>query len=149
MGGHLVADAKNSNGEPTFPNLDEAAPKEFFTILIGGSDRERLGAPEDEDKGLRVCVTGKITGYCGRRRVSLRTADRSKFKSKKPVPKRYDSRESLSSRNNNELKRDSSLAKAKNQPCANPQIILPVVRPVVESRVIVISLDGAQGHAFT
>jgi hypothetical protein len=58
--------AKSANVEPTFLNLDEAAPKEFFTILIWGSDRERFGAPEDDCKGLRVCVTGTVTSYRGR-----------------------------------------------------------------------------------
>lgn len=58
--------AKGSKGEPTFLNLDEPYPKEVFTILIWGSDREKFGTPEDEYKGLRVCVTGKITSYRGR-----------------------------------------------------------------------------------
>jgi DNA/RNA endonuclease YhcR with UshA esterase domain len=57
--------AKNSRGEPTFLNLDEPYPKEIFTILIWGSDREKFGSPEFEYKGLRVCVTGKITSYRG------------------------------------------------------------------------------------
>jgi len=58
--------AKSSKGEPTFLNLDEPYPKEIFTILIWGSDREKFGTPEDEYKGIRVCVTGKITSYRGR-----------------------------------------------------------------------------------
>jgi|ERR1700722_658973 len=57
--------AKNSKGEPTFLNLDEPYPKEIFTILIWGSDRGKFGTPESEYKGLRVCVTGKITAYRG------------------------------------------------------------------------------------
>jgi hypothetical protein len=55
--------AKSSKGEPTFLNLDDPYPKEIFTILIWGSDRGRFGTPESEYKGLRVCVTGKITSY--------------------------------------------------------------------------------------
>jgi hypothetical protein len=58
--------ANSSKGEPTFLNLDEPYPKEVFTILIWGSDREKFGTPADEYKGLRVCVTGKITSYRGR-----------------------------------------------------------------------------------
>ena len=58
--------AKSSKGEPTFLNLDEPYPKEVFTILIWGSDREKFGTPEDEYKGLRVCVTGKIINFRGR-----------------------------------------------------------------------------------
>jgi len=57
--------AKNSKGEPTFLNLDEPYPKEVFTILISGSDRGKFGTPESEYRGLRVCVTGKITTYRG------------------------------------------------------------------------------------
>lgn len=58
--------AKNSKGEPTFLNLDEPYPKEVFTILIWGADREKFGTPESEYKGLQVCVTGKITSYRSR-----------------------------------------------------------------------------------
>jgi hypothetical protein len=57
--------AKASKGEPTFLNLDEPYPREIFTILIWGSDRGKFGTPESEYKGLRVCVTGKITTYRG------------------------------------------------------------------------------------
>ena len=57
--------AKSSKAEPTFLNLDEPYPKEIFTILIWGSDREKFGSPEIEYKGLRVCVTGKITTHRG------------------------------------------------------------------------------------
>ena len=58
--------AKSSKGAPTFLNLDEPYPKEVFTILIWGADRKKFGTPEDEYKGLPVCVTGKITSYPGR-----------------------------------------------------------------------------------
>lgn len=57
--------AKSSKGEPTFLNVDEPYPKEIFTILIWGSDREKFGVPESEYKGLRVCATGKITSFRG------------------------------------------------------------------------------------
>jgi hypothetical protein len=57
--------AKSSKGEPTFLNLDEPYPKELFTILIWGSDREKFGVPEAKYRDARVCVTGKITSYRG------------------------------------------------------------------------------------
>src|SRR5277367_2468104 len=57
--------AKSSKGEPTFLNLDEPYPREVFTILIWGSDREKFGVPESKYRDARVCVTGKITGYRG------------------------------------------------------------------------------------
>jgi hypothetical protein len=62
--------AKSSKGEPTFLNLDEPYPKEVFTILIWGSDRKKFGMPEDEYKGLRVCVTGKMTNYRSRPEIA-------------------------------------------------------------------------------
>jgi hypothetical protein len=61
--------AKSSKGEPTFLNLDEPYPKEVFTILIWGSDRAKFGTSENGYKGLRVCVTGKITSYRDRPEV--------------------------------------------------------------------------------
>jgi hypothetical protein len=42
--------AKSSKGEPTFLNLDEPYPREVFTILIWGSDREKFGTPEESTK---------------------------------------------------------------------------------------------------
>src|SRR5271155_1754774 len=57
--------AKSSKGEPTFLNPDEPYPKEVFTILIWGSDRGKFGTPESEYRGLKLCVTGKITTYRG------------------------------------------------------------------------------------
>jgi hypothetical protein len=41
-------------------------PREAFTILVWGLDHEKFGTPEDEYKGLRACVTGKITSFRGR-----------------------------------------------------------------------------------
>jgi hypothetical protein len=73
--------AKSSKGEPTFLNLDEPYPKEIFTILIWGSDREKFGTPEDEYKGLRVCVTGKITSY--RVRPEIVTTERGQIEIQK------------------------------------------------------------------
>jgi len=74
--------AKNSKGEPTFLNLDGPYPKEIFTILIWGSDRGKFGTPESEYKGLRVCVTGKITTYRRVPEIVANERGRLKFKSK-------------------------------------------------------------------
>jgi micrococcal nuclease len=73
--------AKNSKGEPTFLNLDEPYPREVFTILIWGSDREKFGTPEDGYKGLQVCVTGKITSY--RNRPEIAAAERGQIEIQK------------------------------------------------------------------
>src|ERR1700728_3386586 len=52
------------------------------------------------------------------------------------------------SRTSGEIRRGLPLAETKHEPRANPQIILAVVRAVVEARVVIISFDGANGHAF-
>ncbi|MFZ1972163.1 MAG: hypothetical protein WAU89_04910 [Candidatus Acidiferrales bacterium] len=57
--------ARSSKGEPTFLNLDEPYPREVFTILIWGSDREKFGSPELEYKASRICATGKIINFRG------------------------------------------------------------------------------------
>ena len=61
--------ASSSKGQPTFLNLDEPYPKEIFTILIWGGDRNKFGAPETKYKDAAVCVTGKITSYRGKPEV--------------------------------------------------------------------------------
>jgi hypothetical protein len=55
--------ASSTKGQPTFLNLDKPYPNPIFTILIWGSDRSKFGLPENEYKGKRICVTGKITEY--------------------------------------------------------------------------------------
>lgn len=54
-----------SGGQPTFLNLDNAYPKQVFTIVIWGKNRNKFGAPEDTWKGKRICVSGRITAYEG------------------------------------------------------------------------------------
>ena len=57
--------APSTKGQPTFLNLDKPYPNPVFTILIWGSNRGKFGTPENEFRGKRVCVTGKITAYRG------------------------------------------------------------------------------------
>lgn len=55
--------ATASHGKPTFINLDAPYPKQVFTILIWGEDRQSIGAlPAD---GSHVCATGRILDYRG------------------------------------------------------------------------------------
>lgn len=58
--------AASTNGQPTFLNLDKPYPNQIFTIVIWGTNRNKFGTPEDEYKGKRICVTGKITAYAGK-----------------------------------------------------------------------------------
>jgi hypothetical protein len=57
--------ASTSKGQPTFLNLDEPYPKEIFTILIWGSDRQKFGDPEVKYRNKQICATGKIISYRG------------------------------------------------------------------------------------
>lgn len=54
-----------SGGQPTFLNLDNAYPKQVFTIVIWGKNRSKFGAPEDTWRGKRICVSGRISAYEG------------------------------------------------------------------------------------
>jgi len=57
--------ADSTKGQPTFLNLDKPYPNQVFTIVIWGNNRSKFGAPENDYKGKRICVTGKITAYAG------------------------------------------------------------------------------------
>jgi hypothetical protein len=55
--------AKSSKGEPTFLNLDEPYPKQVFTVVIWGENRDKFGAPDMKYKDAHICATGKIISY--------------------------------------------------------------------------------------
>jgi hypothetical protein len=57
--------AASTKGRPTFLNLDKPYPNQVFTVIIWGENRSKFGRPEDEYKGKRICVSGKITAYAG------------------------------------------------------------------------------------
>jgi hypothetical protein len=57
--------AASTKGQPTFLNLDKPYPDQVFTIVIWGEHRGKFGKPEDDYKGKRICVSGKITAYAG------------------------------------------------------------------------------------
>ena len=57
--------AVTTNGQPTFLNLDKPYPDHIFTVVIWGSNRSKFGKPEENYKGKRICVFGKITAYAG------------------------------------------------------------------------------------
>ena len=57
--------ADSTKGQPTFLNLDKPYPNQIFTIVIWGNNRSKFGTPENDYKGKRVCVTGKIMAYAG------------------------------------------------------------------------------------
>jgi hypothetical protein len=57
--------ADSTKGQPTFLNLDKPYPNQVFTVVIWGNNRSKFGTPENDYKGKRVCVSGKITAYAG------------------------------------------------------------------------------------
>jgi len=58
--------ANSTKGQPTFLNLDKAYPNQIFTVVIWGENRGKFGKPEEDYKGKRICVIGKITAYGGK-----------------------------------------------------------------------------------
>lgn len=58
--------SESSSGQPTFINLDKPYPNHIFTAVIWGESRSKFGKPEDDYKGKRICVSGKITAYAGK-----------------------------------------------------------------------------------
>ena len=58
--------ASNSNRRPTFLNLDEAYPKQLFTVVIFEENRGKFTPPpETQFDKKRVCVSGKIEDFRG------------------------------------------------------------------------------------
>jgi hypothetical protein len=55
--------ATSSKGQPTFVNLDSAYPKQIFTALVWGEDRDKVG--ELPPEGAHMCVKGSISSYKG------------------------------------------------------------------------------------
>ena len=68
--------AIRTKGRPTFLNLDQPYPKQIFTVLIWGSDRNKFkNPPETFFKGKRICVTGIIESYRGKPEIIVRGPD--------------------------------------------------------------------------
>lgn len=58
--------ADSSKGRPTFLNLDKQYPHQIFTVVIWGENRTKFAKPEEDYKGKRICVSGKITAHAGK-----------------------------------------------------------------------------------
>lgn len=58
-----------TKGQPTFLNLDQPYPKQVFTIVIWGTNREKFGTPEVQHMGKRLCATGRIESYKGKAEI--------------------------------------------------------------------------------
>ena len=68
--------AIRTKGRPTFLNLDQPYPKQIFTVLIWGSDRNKFkNPPETFFRGKRICVTGIIEDFRGKPEIIVRGPD--------------------------------------------------------------------------
>jgi hypothetical protein len=72
--------AENSNGKPTFINLDRSFPDQTFTIVIWGADAPEVG---DFPETGRVCVTGTIAMYRGNPEIVVHDS-KSWYRSNQP-----------------------------------------------------------------
>lgn len=75
--------AESSKGQPTFLNLDQPHPNQIFTAVIWSENRSKFGKPEDEYKGKRICVSGKITAYAGQPEIVVSDPKQITVESKK------------------------------------------------------------------
>jgi len=58
--------ASNSNRRPTFLNLDEAYPRQLFTVVIFEENRGKFTPPpETRFEKKRICVSGTIEEFRG------------------------------------------------------------------------------------
>ncbi len=71
----------SSRGQPTFLNLDRPYPIQIFTVVIWGENRSKFGKPENEYKGKRICVSGKITAYAGKPEIVVSDQSRQRWNS--------------------------------------------------------------------
>ena len=68
--------AIRTKGRPTFLNLDQPYPKQIFTAVIWGSDRNKFqNPPESSFRGKRICVTGVIEEFRGKPEIIVRSPD--------------------------------------------------------------------------
>jgi hypothetical protein len=63
--GHVASAryAQDTNGSPTFLNLDRPYPNQVFTAVIWGKDRAAFPYAPESLSGHQVCVAGKIQLY--------------------------------------------------------------------------------------
>jgi DNA/RNA endonuclease YhcR with UshA esterase domain len=67
--------AEQSNGSPTFLNLDRPYPQHVFTAVIWGTSRSRFPSPPEALSGSRICVSGEIDTYRGRAQIEVSDPD--------------------------------------------------------------------------
>jgi DNA/RNA endonuclease YhcR with UshA esterase domain len=73
--------AKNSNGSPTYINLDGSYPNQPFNIVIWNQYRSTFKiAPEQSYKGKNLCITGIIDEYKGIPNIEVKSPSQIQIK---------------------------------------------------------------------
>jgi|TARA_Y100000310_G_scaffold159815_1_gene159510 DNA/RNA endonuclease YhcR with UshA esterase domain len=68
--------ASRSRGKPTFLNIDEPYPRQTFTVVIWGNNRNKFGGdPENTLLWKDVCVTGRVEIFRGVAQVTAKSSD--------------------------------------------------------------------------
>ena len=68
--------ANRSRGKPTFLNIDEPYPRQTFTVVIWGNNRNKFGGdPENTLLWKDVCVTGRVEIFRGVAQVTAKSSD--------------------------------------------------------------------------
>ena len=75
--------AATTKGQPTFLNIDQPYPNQIFTAVIWGENRSKFGKAEDDYKGKRICISGKITAYVGQPEIVVTDPKQIMVESKK------------------------------------------------------------------
>lgn len=71
--------AEQSNGSPTFLNLERSYPNHIFTAVIFEEYRDNFNSsPERYYKNKSICVSGKISEYRGIPQIIVRSASQIK-----------------------------------------------------------------------
>ena len=64
--------ATNSQGKPTFIDLDSAFPEQRFALLVWDEDRQNVGALPRT--GASICATGVINYYHGVPQIVIKSS---------------------------------------------------------------------------
>ena len=68
--------ASRSRGKPTFLNIDEPYPRQTFTVVIWGNNRNKFGGnPENTLLWKDVCVTGRVEIFRSVAQVTAKSSD--------------------------------------------------------------------------
>ena len=64
---------EQTEGSPTFVNIDKPYPDQPFTVLIWGEDLPKFSPKPSTWEGKRLCATGQITSYRDKPEIIAKT----------------------------------------------------------------------------